>query len=534
MKKMFTMLMAAMLSLTATAQEEFVPKTAVLQRAFSGGHLDALAEDYVFNRINRKAIAVWTGTEVAGVVANFNLSYTADSLYIYSELRLESTTTTGSDEISMTISLDPDRAAYSFDLGEPNDNGFLFSKITFGGDGASAAVAGEAKVRRNVEWIYEEVEAVEVTIGGIPMLRDGYNVEGRVAWKDISTNQALINEFKSNYLLGDRTIYFDVAYKFGEEGNYVAWSNDDNTAWESSQKLGVLTLMERKLTSIPGTETVPAFDAEKDAAYSGEGMLIENWVNDGAGIAGVSAEYWAAYDQDNLYLYAQIVVPNAEKTATVDEVTITVGVRPTDAYLTFADGDPNENGYLFSKLVFGGDNELSVFTHRGVEWIWRNAEVFDEFEGYILEAKVPWNQATTNPAMLAEFLSRGSFFFDIGYKLKGQDAFYFAWNNKDNTAWRSTYSTGKLLLEGIYISMPSVKAAADVSVWPNPVQDVLNIQSADAVESVEVFNLSGQNVLNVRLLGNLSLDVSSLNAGIYVVKVNFAAGNSAFSKFIKK
>lgn len=536
MKSMFTLLLAVMISLTAASQEEFIPGTADLQRVFSGAQLDAQPDPHVYNRSKKRDIAVWTGDQVPQVVANFNVSYTTDSLYIYSEIRLEATTTTGKDEISMSIGLEDERADYSFDLGEPNDNGFLFSKITFGGEGASAAVAGEVKVRRNVEWIYQEVEAVEVTIDGVPVLRDGYNVEGRVAWKDITTNQAIIDNFKSDYLSGEGTIYFDVAYKFGEEEHYVAWSNDDNTAWESTQKLGVLTLMERKKIETPLASAAPVFDAEKDEIYSGEGQVIENWNGGGEGIAGVSGEFWTAYDAEYLYIYSHVNVADTGKTATVDEVTITVGVRPDDAYLSYSDGEPNENGYLFSKLVFGGDNELTVLTHRGVEWIWRDAETFDEFEGYIMEARVAWNVATTDAEMLAEFLERKSFFFDIGYKLKGNDNFYFAWNNRDNLAWRSTYSTGQVFFEGSFPSSVRQIGAAmpDVSLWPNPVKDVLNIRADSQVESVEIFNFSGQKVQDIRMSGNSTINTSGLKAGVYLVKVRFSSGSSASEKIIKK
>ncbi len=539
MKKMFTMLFAAMVALTAIAQD-FVPKTAVMPQVFSGGTLDATKDVNVYTRAYTKDIAVWTGDVVENVVAKFDVSYTADSLFIYSELRLETTTVTGQDEISMTISLDPDRAAYSFDLGEPNDNGFLFSKITFGGAGSSAAVAGVAKVRRNVKWIYEEVADVEVEVEGFPVILSGYNVEARVAWNDISTNQTLIDNFKADYRSGQGTIYFDVAYKFNAAANYVAWSNDDNTAWESSMKLGVLTLAERKDVNILSTTATLELDADNlEGIYTGEGHDVNNWTNGVVGIEGVSAKYWSAYDEVNLYLYSQVVVPDAAKTVGVDEVTVTVGVRPTDAHLSYDDGASNENGFLFSKLKFGaaGSEELTAYTNRGVEWIWRAAQSFDEFEGYILEAKIPWSVASTDPAMVAAFKERKSLFFDLGFKLAGLDANYFAWNNRDNLAWRSTFSTGRLLLEG-YTPPTSVKridaANSDISIWPNPVNNVLNIQSATSLQSVEVFNLSGQKVLQVNVLNGSSIDVSSLNAGVYLVKVNFADGNSGLTKIIKQ
>lgn len=533
------MLVAAMVSLSAFAQE-FEPQTGVLQRVFTNPVLDGVADEGIYNfGYNDYDVAVWQGgNQVAGVVGEFSVSYTGDSLYIYSEVRLESTKQNGEHEIGITICLDQERGVYGWDEGEPDADGFLFSKTTFGGDHASATVPGESKVFRNVEWFYNEVEAEEVTIDGTPMLRDGYNVEARIAWKDISTDQALIDNFKADYLSGERSIYFDLGYKFvdGENENYVAWSNDDNSTWESTAKAGTLTLMERKTVEIPEAASAPALDAEKEDVYTGEGHDIVKWNAGGEGIADVSAKYWATYDSDYLYIYSEIVVPNAEKTADTDEVTITVGVRPTDAYLNFDAGAPNENGYLFSKLKFLGDKELSVYEDRGVEWMWRNAEAFDEFEGYICEGRVAWDGvATTDADMLAEFLVRESFFFDIGYKLKGENEFYFAWNNNDNMTWRSTFSTGRLYFEGaLPVSVNNVKVASDLNIWPNPVDNALNFSSDETVESVQIFNLGGQQVLNAELNGGSTVDASALKGGIYVVKVNFVSGQSAITKILKQ
>ena len=62
--------------------------------------------------------------------------------------------------------------------------------------------------------------------------------------------------------------------------------------------------------------------------------------------------------------------------------------------------------------------------------------------------------------------------------------------------------------------------ASKFSFYPNPVTDVLNLQYADGISDVTVFNMLGQQVLSKKVNGNESqLDMSALNSGAYFVKV---------------
>jgi hypothetical protein len=56
----------------------------------------------------------------------------------------------------------------------------------------------------------------------------------------------------------------------------------------------------------------------------------------------------------------------------------------------------------------------------------------------------------------------------------------------------------------------------EVTIYPNPVKDVLNIDCFDKVESVEIFNLLGQQVYAGT---KTTIDVSNFAKGNYVVKV---------------
>jgi hypothetical protein len=69
----------------------------------------------------------------------------------------------------------------------------------------------------------------------------------------------------------------------------------------------------------------------------------------------------------------------------------------------------------------------------------------------------------------------------------------------------------------------------NIAVFPNPVQDILNIESPQQIESVEIYNLQGQ---LIKEDSSRSIDVSYLNAGLYFVQVT-ADGMTETKKFIK-
>jgi hypothetical protein len=74
------------------------------------------------------------------------------------------------------------------------------------------------------------------------------------------------------------------------------------------------------------------------------------------------------------------------------------------------------------------------------------------------------------------------------------------------------------------------------TLYPNPAKDVLNfeVKNEIGVKSVSVYNTLGQIVMAITNVDNLkSIDVSSLTAGSYFVKVYTDKGSSS-SKFIKQ
>lgn len=77
-------------------------------------------------------------------------------------------------------------------------------------------------------------------------------------------------------------------------------------------------------------------------------------------------------------------------------------------------------------------------------------------------------------------------------------------------------------------------SAAAISVFPNPANSVLNVQMENAIETVEIFDMSGKVVLRSEANDNhIQINVTTLKSGIYFIKA-IANGQIATGKFVKE
>lgn len=70
-----------------------------------------------------------------------------------------------------------------------------------------------------------------------------------------------------------------------------------------------------------------------------------------------------------------------------------------------------------------------------------------------------------------------------------------------------------------------------VAIYPNPVNDILNIDIENEIKSVEIYNIQGQKVMQSNAK---QIETSSLNTGIYMVRIEDVNGGIAIQKLIKK
>lgn len=74
----------------------------------------------------------------------------------------------------------------------------------------------------------------------------------------------------------------------------------------------------------------------------------------------------------------------------------------------------------------------------------------------------------------------------------------------------------------------------EVSVYPNPVENILHINATEKVDAIQIVNVLGQQVTNILIdANNKQIDVSDLASGVYMVKVISSATQETF-KIVKQ
>ena len=77
--------------------------------------------------------------------------------------------------------------------------------------------------------------------------------------------------------------------------------------------------------------------------------------------------------------------------------------------------------------------------------------------------------------------------------------------------------------------------AAEISLFPNPVTDILNITSSEEISSIEIVNVMGQIVTRMDVNSNNAVcDVNYLANGVYVVRIHSTNDEFCQKKFVKE
>ncbi len=76
--------------------------------------------------------------------------------------------------------------------------------------------------------------------------------------------------------------------------------------------------------------------------------------------------------------------------------------------------------------------------------------------------------------------------------------------------------------------------SGDLLLYPNPVDDFLNVSLGGNVGSIVIYDLMGEEVKTMAAEGNARIDVSGLSRGCYVVRVKYTNGQLFSGSFIKK
>ena len=110
-------------------------------------------------------------------------------------------------------------------------------------------------------------------------------------------------------------------------------------------------------------------------------------------------------------------------------------------------------------------------------------------------------------------------------------------SNSFNGAWSvyPYFASGSIIISDIESGLFVVKknaflgsenfatnGLAEINVFPNPANDVINIVSSTKIEKVELYNILGESLVNVNnlLLNEYKMDLSRFSKGVYFIKIN--------------
>lgn len=125
--------------------------------------------------------------------------------------------------------------------------------------------------------------------------------------------------------------------------------------------------------------------------------------------------------------------------------------------------------------------------------------------------------------------------FDSGSVTGIGKTFSHTFNNTGNTDYQCNFHPGtmfgKITVETLSIEDED---QAKLSVYPNPVTDILIIKSPETITKTSIFNILGKEVLHKKHNSDqIQIRISNLNNGLYFIKVEGTNSNQVY-KFIKK
>jgi hypothetical protein len=115
---------------------------------------------------------------------------------------------------------------------------------------------------------------------------------------------------------------------------------------------------------------------------------------------------------------------------------------------------------------------------------------------------------------------------NIGNSFSNTANIYFDYNAPIIT---NTYTTS---IQNVLATAETNKESNVISVYPNPVRDILHIQSKNEIVKAEIYDAAGRIISSTSVKGN-SIPVSGLSKGNYILKV-FIKDKVIVQKFIKE
>ena len=168
--------------------------------------------------------------------------------------------------------------------------------------------------------------------------------------------------------------------------------------------------------------------------------------------------------------------------------------------------------YDVSSLVAlnASHNFVTRITGNVVEFIFENIQL-------------PFDNATNDGYISFKIKTKSN--LALGDSFSNLAKIYFDYNHPIIT---NTYTT---TVQNVLGTSEISNDKIELSIYPNPVKDVLNIQSKNQIVKAEIYDVNGRILVSTSLKGN-SINVSELSKGNYIIKL-FSKDKTTVHKFIK-
>ena len=112
------------------------------------------------------------------------------------------------------------------------------------------------------------------------------------------------------------------------------------------------------------------------------------------------------------------------------------------------------------------------------------------------------------------------------------------WNDRNQDNPRQITVTGNATYTAFFAIENGVEetSVSEISIFPNPTNDILNITSSETISEIEIVNVMGQIVLQMDVNSdNAACNVSNLSNGMYFVRIMGSENNNmSVKKFVKE
>lgn len=183
---------------------------------------------------------------------------------------------------------------------------------------------------------------------------------------------------------------------------------------------------------------------------------------------------------------------------------------------------PYSNQHIVDLTALGLTNALNVWNHYAVSYNGTTSKIYKD--GVLLSTLNIAITPTTN----------NSDIFKLGL-LNSLNSGYFDGAIDDLKIYNYALSDAEVISlytnNAVLATTENSVKNTEMSIYPNPAKDFVNIQSENKVKSVEIFTMEGRLVLTAKAA---KINTSGLKSGVYLMKITDAKNNVTTKKLIIK